>query len=197
MALISAATVPVSQLIVRSSIVENSSLNDAGLWEAMNRLSAMYLLVITSSLSVYYLPRLSEIKNERELKKEIFSTYKFVIPPLFVFVVVIFLLKNFIIQIVFNERFQGMENLFLFQLIGDFFKIGSWILAYQMLARSMTISYIVTEILGSVLFVGLAIFLIRMYGNLGATMGYALTYIFYFIAMVLVFRKLLFTYESN
>lgn len=197
MALISAATVPVSQLIIRGSIVENSSLDDAGLWEAMNRLSAMYLLVITSSLSVYYLPRLSEIKTERELKKEIFSTYKFVIPPLLVFVLMIFISRHFIIRIVFNERFQGMESLFLFQLIGDFFKIGSWILAYQMLARSMTKFYVITEILGSILLVGSAIFLIQIFGNLGATMGYALTYICYFIGMVLIFRKLLFTHESK
>lgn len=197
MALISAATVPVSQLIIRSNIVEYSSLTDAGLWEAMNRLSAMYLLVITSSLSVYYLPRLSEIKSERELRNEIFSAYKVIIPPLIVITSIIFLLRNFIIEIVFNDKFQGMQHLFAFQLIGDFFKISSWILAFQMLARSMTRSYIITEIIGSIIYVSLAILLIGLFGNLGATMGYAITYIIYFITMVLIFRKLIFAHDTK
>lgn len=197
MALISAATVPVSQLIIRSNIVEYSSLADAGLWEAMNKLSAMYLLVITTSLSIYYLPRLSEIKSEGELRNEIFSAYKVIIPPLIVICSVIFLLRFYIIQFVFNDRFRGMEHLFAFQLIGDFFKISSLILAFQMLARSMTRYYIATEIAGSVIYVGLALVLIRSFGNLGATMGYAGTYIIYFVTMVLIFRKLIFAYGAK
>ncbi|NEU10000.1 O-antigen translocase [Flavihumibacter sp. R14] len=191
MALVTAATVPVSQLIIRSSIVKYTSLGDAGLWEAMNRLSSMYLLVITSSLSVYYLPRLSQISADTELRSEIISIYKIILPPLLVFILMIFVMRDAIINFVFNERFIGMERLFGFQLIGDFFKISSWILAYQMVARSMTKYYIVTEILGSILSVTLAMFLIRIYGNIGANIGYAIAYIIYFIVMLVIFRRVL------
>ena len=53
MAITTAATVPVSQLFIRSYVISNISIVDAGYWEAMNRLSSMYLMIITSSLGVY------------------------------------------------------------------------------------------------------------------------------------------------
>ena len=67
MALVSAATLPVSQLIVRGFIIKNFSMDAAGYWEGMNRISALYLMFITTSFSVYYLPRLSEIKEKHLL----------------------------------------------------------------------------------------------------------------------------------
>lgn len=198
MAFTSAATVPVGQIVVRNAIINYSSLTDAGLWEGMNRISAMYLLVITSSLSVYYLPRLSEISNPFELKREIISTYKVVIPPLLIVTLGIYWFRHLIIQIVFNDKFQAMQNLFAFQLIGDFFKISSWILSFQMLAKSMTKTYVITEIGGCITYVGLALVLINSFGNMGATLGYALCYILYFLVLLVLFRKqLFFTYEET
>ena len=42
---------------------KNRSITDAGLWEGINRISGMYLMVITASLGVYFLPKLSELKT--------------------------------------------------------------------------------------------------------------------------------------
>jgi O-antigen/teichoic acid export membrane protein len=192
MALVSAATVPVSQLIIRSYIVQHTSLNDAGVWEGMNRISAMYLMVVTSSLSIYYLPRLAEINTDNELKHEILNTFKIILPAVIFISFSIFFLRSFIIHLLFNEKFNGMQNLFAFQLIGDLFKISSWILAYQMVAKSMTKTYVVSEFLFSALFVGLSMVFVKLYGNMGATIGYAITYFLYFLSMLFIFRKLIF-----
>ena len=197
MALVSAATVPISQLIIRGYITKHTSLTDAGLWEGMNRISGMYLMVITSSLSVYYLPRLSEIKTTSELRLEISKTFKIILPPLLALSLLIFFLRDFIITVLFNNKFQGMQNLFAFQLIGDVFKITSWILAYQMVAKSMTKTYVITEVVFSTGLVFLSFFFVRIYGNLGATIAYAINYITYFIVIVLIFRKLVFNYVRS
>ena len=76
MAFTSAATVPVSQMLLRGYVITEISATEAGWWEAMNRISNMYLMVITTSFSVYYLPRLSELTNNDELRHEIFKSYK-------------------------------------------------------------------------------------------------------------------------
>ncbi len=192
MAFVSAATVPVSQLIVRNYTVETISLTQAGIWEGMNRISNMYLMVITSSLSVYYLPRLAEIKSDVELRNEIFSIYKMVIPFLLLATLGIYGMRDIIITLLFNKEFEGMRELFAYQLLGDFFKIASWLLAYLMLARSMTKLFVVSEVLFSVSFALLAMGFIDMYGEIGATSAYALNYFLYLGVMMLVFRKLLF-----
>ncbi|MES1198312.1 MAG: O-antigen translocase [Chitinophagaceae bacterium] len=192
MALVSALTVPGSQLAIRGYIIKHHSITDAGLWEGMLRISNLYLMVITTSLSVYYLPRLSELKTQRELRKEVVSVYRIIIPFIAVLFLTIFICKNIIISILFDEKFSAIKDLFLFQLIGDFFKVAAWVLAYQLLAKAMTRLYILTEVLSSLVYVGVGIFFVSIYGNIGATIGYAISFFIYFIVMVVIFRKLLF-----
>lgn len=195
MALVSAIVVPVSQLLIRSYIRKHQSLTDAGLWEGINRISAMYLLVITTSLSVYYLPRLAELRNKQELRKEISSVYKLVIPSLVVATIVIYLMREIIIQVLFTKEFAGMEQLFAFQLVGDIFKMAGWILGYLMIAKAMTKTYITMEFVsysGQVFF---SCGFVALYGTVGATIGYTVGNIVYFLIMVIIFRKILFNYE--
>lgn len=193
MALVSAVSVPLSQLIVRSYInTQTGSLEKAGLWEGVNRISAMYLMVLTTSLSVYYLPKLSQLKTRTEIRNEIFSVYKLVIPALILVSLTIFACRHLIINILFDEKFSGMENLFAFQLTGDFFKIASWILAYQLIARAMTKTFIVTEVLTNASFALLSVYFVNHYGNMGATIAYAVNYFLYFVLMLILFRKTLF-----
>ena len=56
MAIVSAVTVPAGQIIVRNFITSNKSITDAGLWEGINRISGMYLMVITASSVFIFCP---------------------------------------------------------------------------------------------------------------------------------------------
>ena len=192
MALVSAATVPVSQLLVRGFLIKKYSMDSAGYWEGMNRISALYLMFITASFSVYYLPRLSEIKEKHLLKQEIFGVYKIITPIIGGSLFLIFTLKDFLITFLFSKEFYPMIEFFLWQLIGDFFKIMSWILAFVMVAKSMIRLYIITEIDFSVLFVTLSFLFIDYFGIVGVTKAYCLNYFLYFLAMIFIFRKLIF-----
>ena len=192
MAFVTAATVPVAQLIIRGYVITNISTSDAGLWEAMNRISGMYLLVITSSFGVYYLPRLSEIKDNQELRKEIFTAYKIILPLITLGFLIIYIFRDLIIQILFTQEFSPMRDLFAWQLIGDFFKISCWLLAFLMVARAMTKLYIFTEIFFSTLFVTLSIVLINKFQIVGIPMAYMINYLISLIFMVVVFREIIF-----
>ncbi|MDN5093709.1 O-antigen translocase [Aliarcobacter butzleri] len=189
MAITSALTVPVSHLIVRNYIGENLSWDDAGYWQGIWYISTMYLMVITTSLSVYYLPKLSEIQDKTELKKEIFHGYKIIMPIVLVMSLVIFLLKEYVILIAFSDKFMPMMELFALQLIGDVIKIASWLLGYITLAKAMTKTYISLEILGSLSFVLLSIYFVDNYGLVGITYAYALNYFLYMFVMIYIFRK--------
>jgi len=192
MTIVSAATIPASQLFIRSHVIAQLSATEAGWWEGMNRISGMYLMVITSSFGVYYLPRLSEIKSKHELRKEIFTAYKIIIPILIISFIAIYAFRDLIIRILFTSDFYPMRNLFVWQLIGDLFKISSWLLAFLMVAKSSTRLYIITEILFSMLFVGLSVLFIQYYQLVGITMAYMIMYFIYFIAMLVIFKNLIF-----
>lgn len=192
MTLVSLSVVPVSQMLLRGYVISNISITEAGWWEAMNRISGMYLMVITSSFSIYYLPRLSEIKETAELRHEIFKCYKVIVPMLLFGLTAIYLLRSVVIAILFSPDFYPMENLFIWQLLGDFFKICSWLLAFLMVAKSMTRFYIATEILFSGLFVALGFFFMNLNGVVGLTQAYFVNYVVYMLVMIMVFRKIVF-----
>lgn len=196
MTLISAFTFPISQMFLRGYVMVEISEIEAGWWEGMNRISNMYLMVITSSFSVYYLPRLSEIHDRRELRHEIFKCYKVIVPMLIGGFSLIYFLRFFIIRILFTQEFMPMSQLFIWQMSGDFFKICSWLLAFQMVAKAMTGFFIATEICFSTSRVILSLFFVHINGIVGLCQGYFINYLMYFFVMVIVFRKLIFNTVS-
>lgn len=191
MTLVSATVAPVSQLIIRTYLITSFSIEEAGYWEAINKLSGMYLMVITSSFGIYYLPRLSELSESVAIKKEIKNALKVIVPLLLIMLPSIFLFKGLVVRILFSSDFKAMEPLFFWQLIGDFFKITSWLIAYLMVAKGMMKLFISTEILFSFLLVLFAYILCPVFGVKGVVMGAALNYSLYLLIVVIfVYKKL-------
>ncbi len=189
MAIVSAVTVPAGQIIVRNFITSERSITDAGLWEGINRISGMYLMVITASLGVYFLPKLAELKSKAEIRNEVVSVYKMIIPFMLVTTFLIYIFRVFIIHLLFTSAFMGMRDLFAYQLIGDILKIMGWVLGYLLLAKAMTKIYIVMEIVNFFLLILLSFILVKRYGSIGATMAFAIVYLIYFIVLSFIFRK--------
>jgi PST family polysaccharide transporter len=195
MAIATAVVLPLSQWIVRNFLITHETKHNAGLWESMNRISNIYLMVITTSLSVYYLPKLASLKKDKEIRTEIFSVYKLLIPALVSFSLLLILCRYYIINILFSSDFQGMQNLFFFQLLGDVLKMATWVLGYVLVAKAMTKIYIIVEVTSCTLFVLLSLLFIDQYGTIGATIGYAAAFLCQFLVMIFIFRKLLFSHE--
>jgi polysaccharide transporter, PST family len=189
MAITSTVLVSVSHIIVRNYIGENLSWIDAGIWQGIWYISTIYLMIVTSSLSVYYLPKISEITSNQELKKEIWNGYKIIMPIVTILAIGIFLFKELAIEIAFTEEFMPMMELFKWQLIGDVIKIASWLLGYVLIAKAMTRLFIYTEIIFTALFVFLSIIFIDIYGLVGITYAFSLNYLIYFIVIFIIFRK--------
>lgn len=186
MAITSAVTVPVSHIMIRNLLGENLGWDAAGYWEAMWRLSTMYLLLVTTTLSFYYLPRFSEIECFSELRDELINGYKLIIPFVLFLGVITFLSRDFIIKILFSKDFYDMKYLFAWQMMGDFFKISSWVIAYVVIAKSMLKIYIFSEIVFSVSFYFLTKYLLVFLGGESAVAAHFVNYILYFLFMIFV-----------
>ena len=189
MAVITGFLVPSMQIMVRNKIINDLSLDEAGYWQAVSKISDYYLAFITTMLGVYYLPRLSEIKNKTELRREIFTGYKIILPVVAGLALIIWLMKDIIIHILFTPAFLPMKPLFTWQLIGDFFKIGSWLLAYLMLAKALVKSYIITEFIFAATYVILCYYFIDHFGVIGATYGFCCNYGLYWATMFFLIKK--------
>lgn len=191
MALVSAICVPLSQMVIRSYLTYEYGLAYAGYWEAMIRLSAAYLMLVTTTLGVYYLPRLSELSKVREIKSEVYLGYKFIFPLAVIGGLVVYLLRDWIIALLFTKSFLPMRDLFFWQVIGDSLKIGSWILAYLMLSKAMTKLFITTEIIFAITSILLTYICTQVFGFEGVSIAHLLNYGVYWAVMSFFVFKVL------
>jgi len=191
MGVVSGFVMPLAQIMIRNKIVNLFSANEAGWWQGVTRISDYYLGFVTTVLSVYYLPRLSEIKSKDELKIEIIKGYKIVLPVVGFMALLIWLFRYAIIHILFSKDFLPMTPLFTFQLLGDFFKIASFLLGYVLIAKAAIKIFIITEVLFSISLVILSYFFLNRYGIIGTTYAFCINYLLYWIIIFFVTRKYL------
>lgn len=198
MAFTSAACVPVSHMVVRDYLGDTFGLQAAGYWEAMWRLSAAYLMLVTTTLSVYYLPRLSELKCAHEIRVEIVQGYRVILPIAILGALIIYLLRDFIIATLFTQDFSPMRELFAWQMLGDILKIGGWILAYLMLGKAMVKLFICSEVIFATGFVIFTWGFTKVYGFQGVAIAHAVNYLLYWMVMAFfIWRKLVVQQDST
>lgn len=183
MGLTSALIVPATFIVIREHVTARLGMTATGYWQASWKISEVYLMLVTSTLSVYYLPRLAEIRHAQELKSEITKVYRFVLPVIVVAAAAIFAARDLIIQLLFTPEFLPMRELFAWQLTGDVIKIGSWVLGYIMLGRAMVRFFVLTEIAFAASFIALSWIFVEMLGIVGVAMAYALNYSLHWIGM--------------
>ena len=183
-----ATMTPLSHMVVRDYIGTNIGWDEAGYWQAIWRISETYLMLITTTLGVYYLPKLSNIQEKAELRSELFYGYKIIMPIVIIMALGIYIFKDYIIKILFTEAFSPMAELFLYQLIGDVIKIAAWLLGYIMVAKAMIKIAVISEIFFVWSFVGFVVLFVDMYGLIGVTMAFMVNYFIYMIFLYFSLR---------
>lgn len=186
MSSVSTLTVPLAQIIVRNDLNSLFGWDSVGYWQAVIRLSDAYLLFVTAALTTYYLPRLAELQAPAALKQEIMSTFRTLMPLICLMFMGIYLFRGLIINLLYSKTFAPATELFSYQLLGDFFRVASWLFTYLLLAKAWTKTYIITEIILSAVFVVLSYSFARSYGLIGVTYAFALTYFLYWLLMTVV-----------
>lgn len=191
MAVVSSILAPSSQYVIRTYISSITSVADAGLWQGINYISITMMTLITSTFSIYYLPRLSEANSKTELNNEIILFLKYITPLSLLGLIFIFIFRYEIIGILFSGSFIGMANLFKFQLIGDFFRILSCVLSFVFVAKAMKYCYVVTEII----FYGANVLLCFIVGSLfdfgieAPCFSYMLSSVLYFLVVIILANR--------
>ncbi|EHH0795224.1 O-antigen translocase [Vibrio vulnificus] len=189
MAITTAITAPISIVLLRTILISEVGWDYAGYWQAVWKISEVYLGVITMALGTYYLPKLSTINSVNEIVKEINKTTITILPIVIFLAVSVYIFRDFVISILFTEEFYGARELFSIQLTGDVVKIASWLYAYPMLSRGAVKWFVGSEVIFSILLVVLSYFFIGELGLKGAPLAYLVNYILYFIFVYLNVKR--------
>ncbi|HDM8051081.1 TPA: O-antigen translocase [Vibrio fluvialis] len=180
MAVVSAMVVQVSLIVIRNDIITHVGWEEAGNWQAVRKISDVYLGVITTALSAYFLPKLSSLKNADSIISEVNRTALVIVPISASLALFIYFFRDFAISLLFTSEFNSARDLFAFQLIGDVVKMTSWLYAYPMLSRGATKWFVGSEVAFSATFVILSSIAIDLAGVEGVNMAYFINYLLYF-----------------
>lgn len=191
MTAISSVIIPIALIFIRNALVTHAGWDSAGQWQAVWKISEVYLGVLTMALSVYYLPKLASLKSADEIKSEINSVVLFVFPVIVLAALLIYFLRDYVIAILFTPEFLPARDLFAIQLAGDVIKVISWLYAYPMLAKKATKYFISTEIFFGVTWVLLSVYFIEKYGVSGANIAYVVNYIMYFLVVFFNLKRVI------
>lgn len=187
MTLFSAFAAPFVFVSIRNIIISQTSIEVAGLWDGINKISSNYILVITSAFSYYFIPTFSQLKTRKSIVSEVKKTYTLLLPLLAIGAIAIYLSKDIIIRVLFTEEFLPMRPFFKWQVLGDFFKVLAWIPAILLIAKAKIKTYITTEIIS----LALQIVLIKIFTSVlpqeHLTLYYAVENFIYFLLMFSIF----------
>jgi PST family polysaccharide transporter len=190
MALLSAVIIPMTLILIRNRIVEQHSIDEAGIWDAVNRLSGFYMMIFSSGLSLYYMPKLASLKTDNDFKDELKSYFKTFVPLFIMMLIAVFLFKGIIIDMAFTPVFSGIKQVLVWQLLGDLLRIMTLAFGYQIVAKAMIKKYFILEITFNIFYLFLSYYLVQIYSFEGALQAYFFANLFLFVLILWMFRKL-------
>jgi antigen flippase len=148
-----------------------------------------YLGFLLSGMSQDYYPRLAAAAHDhdrmnRMVNRQLDVMYLIATPIIFLGMA----LARFGLPILYSGSFAPAAGILEWQLVGDVFKLTSWALAFTILARGRTVTYLAVESIGGVLLLGTAVPALKLLGVSGVGVGYAVTYLLYCGVVYVVVR---------
>lgn len=192
MAIVSAVLLPLVTIVIRNYIIEEVGIKEAGYWEAMNRISEYTFMFVMALFSLYVIPRLRIVGSKTDFINRVKKMGKLIIPALGLGLLLLYLLKVVIVKALFNNDFLPVTELFGWQLLGDFVKLLSAVIAYQFLAKKMVAHFVVIELFLVIVLYLTSVYLIDVFGVTGAVMAHFVSYLMYFGIVVLILSSSLF-----
>jgi PST family polysaccharide transporter len=126
----------VTLIIIRSTLIRHLGISANGIYQVVFAISNNYLNLLLMSLFVYVLPILSEMKEIDEINNELNNTLKFTLFIVFPIISLTFVLREYVIMILYTSKFVEASDYLIYNFIGDYIRAISWVLSAWLIPRS-------------------------------------------------------------
>ncbi|CAN4273179.1 RfbX Membrane protein involved in the export of O-antigen and teichoic acid [Methylophilaceae bacterium] len=173
-------------LAVRTMIVRDGGLYQAGLFDLAWSLSGSYVMLLLASFGTYYAPTLSQAVGNIEraaLVRRVIRLSTFLMIPMIVTVVV---LKPMLVRLLYTSEYMAALEMIRWMLIGDYLKITSWVLAIPVIVNADMKIYFWTETFWNLGFLVLAA-ISTVY--LGELQGVGIAFVLLYLVLVIYYLQ--------
>ena len=197
MTLVVVLGINLTDIAIRNLIENKLNIAEAGYWTAMTSISKTYMQFPAAIFPLYILPIYSKITDAYAFRSEVKRVYQMLLPIIVLGMILVFLFRNLIIQLLYTNEFLVIESFFKWQLMGDLMKFIAIVISYQFLAKKQIGYYIFTELLSVILFYIFSVYFIDLYATEGIVIAHFVRYILYFLVVFFILRKnLISNYKS-
>jgi PST family polysaccharide transporter len=170
---------PASMLVARGVVGEGLSWHEAGVLQALWRVSDWICGFAAGILSVYFLPRFAAVRASPLLAHELRRAAAWTLFPSLAAFAVLFLLHRPLLGLLYDSGFQASDGAAALVFAGSAVRIASWIPLFALYAMRRTTAITVGELFSLPLFAGLLIALGRHMTLEGAAALWLLSYAAY------------------
>lgn len=180
---------PIVRITIRTYIINNVSAEQAGLWQATVNINDYIVSFAVGSFSIYLLPQLSSINDKDLLIKELKHIFRIIIPIILAGYSVVYIYRDYVLIILYSSEFLKASKYILLEMVGSFFWMCKIPLMNFLLAKGLTVTYMLNEIIFALVYIGLSIILIPIYLVQGIQISFAIyNFIYLLVNIVVVYR---------
>ncbi|MBO0358927.1 hypothetical protein J0X19_13295 [Hymenobacter sp. BT186] len=154
---------------VRELLVRQYGMGRTDLWQAVVKLSDNYTMVLAATMSSVYYPRLAALATQPAAQRQwVRTVLRLVVPLAGIGLLLLYLLRNWLLPLLFEARFTAASYLLAPQLLADWFRFTAWPLVMLFTAQARVGRFVAVQAVSAGLYVvALAVLLPRL-GLLGA-----------------------------
>jgi PST family polysaccharide transporter len=162
---------------VRAYLIGHFAPASTDLWQAVDRLSGNYSLVVATVLSTVFYPRLAALAViPAQARRYLLAVLGLLAVGLAIGLGLIFALRDVLLPLLFAPRLLAARELLAPQLLGDWAKFLSWVFLYQVLARARPLPYLGVQAASAALYAALLAWLLPRLGLSGVVWAHAIRY---------------------
>ncbi len=176
--------------LLRSFINHSGGSASVGLFQAGFVIINTYVGMVFSAMGTDYYPRLAAVNRDDEQCRRIVSRQGeiaiHILAPLLCLCV---LLMPLIIKILYSNQFLEASPFVLWCCPGMMFKLASWLIAFQFVAKAESRLFIFTELAANILYLLLSIIGYNAAGLVGLGIAFTVDYLIYAILVYIIAAK--------
>ncbi len=165
---------------IRWALWQQGGAESNGQFQAAWSVGSAYLGIVMQGLGTGVFPRYAAATRE-SLPAEVDAAAKFVFdaaPPLILIAIAV---REPMVHLLYSGEFDRAGTMLGYQMAADLAKALSFVYAGVLLFRGEVRAYLVTEVLGASLLGVSALVLVPLFGEIGASYAYAITYSLYVV----------------
>ena len=185
--------------ILKSFIAREGGLTSVGLYQAGATIITVYVGMVFNALGTDFYPRLSAVNKDNDACSKIISQQgeiaTHILAPLLCLCIIFMPL---VLRILYSDQFLESGTYVLFCCPGMMFKLASWLIAFQFIAKAESVLFIVSETLSNIIFLALSIAGYKIWALNGLGIALSVNYLVYLIIVYVIAAKHFnFTFSSD